>query len=112
MKQKIIVSLFAISILISSSVTPVLAAMDNGTVTQNEFNDTDEIMPRVAQYVWTNTALNVRSGPGVKYSIVKTLPKNKKLWITFAQYDEYGNDWYKCIAEGGWVCANYVRYSE
>ena len=43
---------------------------------------------------------------------IKVLPKNKKLWITFAQYDEYGNDWYKCNAEGGWVCANYVRYSK
>lgn len=68
--------------------------------------------PYVAQYVWVDTdVLNVRSGPGTGYSVVGTVKRNQRLWITYAQYDSSGVDWYKCNAIGGWVCSLYVRYS-
>ncbi len=85
--------------------------------TDNSFKAINEvdfnISPRIAQYVWVDTdTLNFRSGPGTQYSVLGQVYRNQRLWITYAEYDSNGVDWYKCNDIGGWVCSLYVRYSE
>lgn len=71
------------------------------------------IAPRIAQYVWVDTdVLNVRTGPGTNYDIKGQVYRDQKLFITFAEYDAYGVDWYRCSALDGWICSLYVRYEE
>ena len=109
MKRKFLVSIMMVAMLTCSLTTVASAASEDGSKVKLETTN-NEIAPRVAQYVWTDAVVNVRTGPGVKYPVVMTLPKNVRLWITYAQYDEYGNDWYR-YSEGHWVCANYMRYT-
>lgn len=107
MKKIVAVSLSVITLLISMNCANVFAQ----EATINDSIGTESTEPRVAQYVWVDTdVLNVRSGPGTNYNIVGQVYQDQRLWITFAQYDDYGVDWYKCNAVGGWVCSLYVRY--
>lgn len=108
-KRKNLVSIFlTIALVLTLNGTSVYASAIGGNTSGMEETS---IAPRVAQYVWVDTdVLNVRSGPGTDYSIVGQVHRDQRLWITFAQYDDYGVDWYKCNAIGGWVCSLYVRY--
>lgn len=106
--KKLIGALLA-TVMMAMPYTNVLADNEIPYIAQTS---DENVEPYVAQYVWVNTdVLNVRSGPGTGYSVVGTVRRNRRLWITFAQYDSSGVDWYKCNEIGGWVCSLYVRYS-
>lgn len=106
-KKKVVAVLLSVVMLMSMNCVNTFAQ----EVISDDSVQAETVEPRVAQYVWVDTdVLNVRSGPGTDYSIVGQVYQNQRLWITFAQYDDYGVDWYKCNAVGGWVCSLYVRY--
>ena len=66
----------------------------------------------------TGTGVNLRSGPGTKYSSIKTLSKNSEYTLTSDRlYSDEGGcskGWYQLYYEGsatGYVCASYVSVS-
>ncbi len=65
------------------------------------YSDGKEITTK-AKYVNVNTALNVRSGPGMEQSVVSTLSNNTMVTV----YEEQ-NEWSK-IGEGKWVSSQYL----
>lgn len=62
---------------------------------------------------YTTEYLNMRTGAGLKFPVVKTLKKDSRINVVLKAYDAEGNLWYK-IKEGNgfyYVYANYVSDS-
>ena len=55
--------------------------------------------------------LNVRSGPGTEYSILKVLSYGESFSIVSTEKDNKGQAWYKIISNGtsGYVISTYVE---
>lgn len=58
-------------------------------------------------YCLTTDALNVRTGPGTDYSIIKVLPKNAEVYVTGVGIGLDGKTW-ASIEGSGYVCADYL----
>ncbi len=57
----------------------------------------------------TGDIVNVRTGPGISYSIATTVTAGTTLGITNVKHVN-GEPWGKC--EQGWICLNYTDYKE
>lgn len=110
--KKMVSMLLAMAMVLSIGCVGVFAEDVTGDLASSSQQSASIIAPRVAQYVWTNTTVNLRTGPGTNYSVITTLAPNTRLWITYAEYDAYGVDWYYCPDANGWVCSLYVRYQQ
>lgn len=68
-----------------------------------------------ASYLEATARVNVRSGPGTKYTDLYTLVRGEKVEYTGEYaYDSHGGKWYKIVYYSygtGWVSAQYSRVS-
>ena len=78
-----------------------LSKMLDGEVSSPSESTENNTMKK-KMYVTANSGLNVRSGAGTKYSIVKALPKGTKVTV----YEE-SNNWSR-IGSGQWVSSQYL----
>lgn len=111
-KSKKVISLLLTIFMMLSLGSIVVFADDTNEDNSSSEQSVSKITPRIAQYVWTTTTDNIRSGPGTNYSIIGTLQPNTRVWITYAEYDAYGVDWYYSSDMQAWICSNYVRYTQ
>lgn len=79
------------------------ARTDRGWVSATYLSETNPIVkPTKTMYVTANSGLNVRSGAGTGYRVLKTLPKGTKVTV----YDE-SNGWGR-IGDGQWCSMQYL----
>ena len=62
-------------------------------------------------YYQTTEALNVRTGPGTGYSVIKLLPARTRVRVMSTETGSDGRIWAK-IENGGYVCADYLAPEE
>ena len=58
-------------------------------------------------YYYTTAALNIRSGPGTEYSVVRVLPARTEVYVTESETGSDGRIW-AFIYKEGYVCADYL----
>lgn len=79
------------------------------TTAPSSSNDTGAMSLR--GYCLTTDALNVRTGPGTGYSIIKVLPANAEVYVTGTGKSSDGKTW-ASIEGGGYVCTDYLVREE
>lgn len=79
------------------------ARTDRGWVSATYLSETNpNAVQTKTMYVTANAGLNVRTGSGTGYRVIKTLPKGTKVTV----YEEKGN-WGR-IGDGQWCCTDYL----
>lgn len=71
--------------------------------------DAEKIGPLAG--IVTATVLNVRSGPGVNYPVLRELRQGDSVVLS-AKTNKGQGDWYRISNAGGWASADYVRLDD
>ena len=82
---------------------------ESSTTAPSSSNDTGAMSLR--GYCLTTDVLNVRTGPGTGYSIIKVLPANSEVYVTGTGKSSDGKTW-ASIEGGGYVCTDYLVREE
>ena len=108
-----IIKLFIASTLTLASAVPALATQGNISVVEREnnftYHSTDKILINQATYkVCTRDKdgkLNMRNGPGGRYSVVLQIPNGARISVVDWSKDISGYTWYKIYFRNyeGWV---------
>lgn len=71
---------------------------------KNKINEINTNEPLKGIVIVEDDTLNVRSGPGTNFAIIRTLPKGEEITIM-----DTNNSWHKISADEEWVSAKFIK---